>query len=68
MRHVTLKDVNMSLEGGTLPLQCTMLASEGVMTLSESGRNVLYLPKTAWWPCRAASYFRGAHHVLKGGK
>ena len=40
MSMVTLEDGSMSSKGGILPLQCIMWTSEGVMTLSQSGRHV----------------------------
>ena len=56
----TLEDVSLSSESGILPLQCTMLSSEGVMTLLESGRHVFYLLRTGWWVWTTTSYFLGS--------
>ena len=39
----TLEDGSMASEGGILPSQCTMLTSEGVMTLSGSGMYFTFL-------------------------
>ena len=44
----TSEDGSMSSEGGISPSQCTVLTSEGVMTLSESDRHALYFLRTEW--------------------